>query len=423
MPALSRPGLALAAVALAALPAGAQPPTPAKAVSGAFLARPAPDQPWRFVAPGAPVPAGELVLGGPESTLDSANGAVRLTFIGDLDGTSPLPVLETAVSLRDAGGADLAVTLDRGRIDLTNRKPDGPARVRLTIRGITADVTLKQPGARVALEVYGRWPKGVPFSREPKPGEGPALAGAALALTGEIELKGPTRQFTLTAPPGPALLLADDTTGFEPRTRHLDKLPDWALPNQSERSQKVRAAAAKFRALAQQKSIGDALDALLNSDDPVERTVGVVLCGALDELPRLGAVLNRTTHPDVWETAVRVLRHWIGRAPGQDQRLYRGLIERAGYKPAEAETVLQLLHSFSDEDLARPATYEMLLDYLESERLPLRGLAYWHLVRLVPEGAKFGFAPLAPKAERDRAVQQWRKLIPKGQVPPHGAGD
>jgi len=414
--------LAFTLFALAApAPARADDPpaAPARSTSdtGTMLARPAPGQPWRLVAQNEALPAGQLLVGGSRAVLESANGAVQLAFRTDLDRRSPYPMLETAVVLQDASGADLALTLDRGRIDLTNRKADGPARVRMTVRTLTGEFTLGA-GARVAVEVYGRWPKGVPFTKDPKPGEGPALAAAVLALAGKVELQGPTKHFTLEAPPGPALLLVDDLAGYGGAPpRFLDKAPEWAdAQNTSDRAKKLLAAAGRFRQTAMAQSIDAALDALLNSDDEADREVGIILCGALDDLPRLGAALARTKHRDVWDTVVVVLRHWIGRAPGQDQRLYQGLVEKAGYKPAEAETVLQLLHSPFAAD--QPETYETLLAYLNHNKLAIRELAWWHLSRLVPKGPAVRYDPAAPAAERRKAHDAWKALIPSGSLPP-----
>ncbi len=36
---------------------------------------------------------------------------------------------------------------------------------------------------------------------------------------------------------------------------------------------------------------------------------------------------------------------------------------------------------------------------------------------MVPEGEKFGYNPLADKEARERAVEEWKKLIPPGEVP------
>lgn len=97
-------------------------------------------------------------------------------------------------------------------------------------------------------------------------------------------------------------------------------------------------------------------------------------------------------------------RHWIGRAPGQDLKLYRGLIEKKKFTPLEAETVLSLLHSFGDEELVRIETYELLVGCLGNEQLPIRGLAGWHLKRLIDEKKfqAFGFDPVAPKCSVTR---------------------
>ena len=137
------------------------------------------------------------------------------------------------------------------------------------------------------------------------------------------------------------------------------------------------------------------------------------MLGATDDLQRLGDVLRDTKHQDVWDAAIIAVRHWIGRGPGQDQRLYNGLIARK-YSPREAKAMLELLHSFGDELLARPETYQMLINYLGSERTSLRELAYWHLSRLVPGGKALGYDPLAPKEQRDAAIKEWRKL----ELPP-----
>jgi hypothetical protein len=101
-------------------------------------------------------------------------------------------------------------------------------------------------------------------------------------------------------------------------------------------------------------------------------------------------------------------------------RLYNALTKQS--KPPipanQAEIIMNLLHSFGDVDLARPETYGLLIDYLGHDLLPIRGLAHWHLVRLVPQGRKIDYDPLAPKEKRAAAVEEWRKLVPAGKLPP-----
>ena len=78
--------------------------------------------------------------------------------------------------------------------------------------------------------------------------------------------------------------------------------------------------------------------------------------------------------------------------------------------------MLQLLHSpFDPND---PVTYQTLIAYLQHDKLAVRELARWHLYRLVPAGRKIGYKPLATEEERARALREWKKLIPSGQLPP-----
>src|SRR5262249_6386965 len=155
----------------------------------------------------------------------------------------------------------------------------------------------------------------------------------------------------------------------------------------------ARARMMRFRKLVQEKSIDEALDRFLNSDDKGERRLAIYCLAATDQLPKVGDALMKTAREDVWDTAVLALRHWLGRAPGQDQIFYKALIEKRNFTPAHAATIMQLLRSFSDHDLASPELYEMLIDYLKSDRQAVRGLAQWHLRRLVPAGRDIHFNP------------------------------
>ena len=179
-----------------------------------------------------------------------------------------------------------------------------------------------------------------------------------------------------------------------------------------------KAALERFRQAVVSKPIDAVVNEFLNSDNPVERGLAVNVLAALDNLDGLAAAVREAKHPDVWENGVLAFRSWIGRGPGQDQILYKRLVEVSGYKPVHAETVMQLLHSFGEDDMAQPETYEILVMYLNHEKLAIRGLAHWHLVRLVPEGKKIAYDAAAPEAQRQKAFEQWRALVPPGQLPP-----
>src|SRR5438067_6149709 len=116
---------------------------------------------WTPVAKDAEVFSEDQLIGLPDAAVASLNGAVRLNLHTDLSNRSPFPIIETAVRLNPPDkDADLDLWLDRGRIDLTNLKKDGPAHVRVRLRSRGWDLTLQRPGTRLATEIYGRRPHG-----------------------------------------------------------------------------------------------------------------------------------------------------------------------------------------------------------------------------------------------------------------------
>jgi hypothetical protein len=383
---------------------------------GLTFSRGAEGGPWQAPETGATVAPGAIVIGLRGAAIDSANGAVRLTFHPDLGHKTPFPIIETAVILKEPGDVDMDAVLDRGRIEVTNTKSEGNTRVLLHVRDVPVRLDLAGPGATVALELYSRWPRGVPFSRESK--DAPAWQCILIVLKGEVQVQAQDQTFAMKAPPGPALLEWDSAESGTVTPRYLDKAPDWAADDTSSpEAQKRLAVYQHIQKLAGEKSVDETIDTLLHSSDPLERRAAVYAMAAMDDIPRLAHALSHAEHADVWDAGVTALRHWIGRGPGQDQKLYHGLIERGHFSKVDAETVLELLHSYSDEELARPETYEVLIDYLKSDRLAIRGLAYWHLVRLVPSGRSIGYNPLDPKEKRDETAAKWRELIPAGKMP------
>jgi hypothetical protein len=388
--------------------------------TGTMLRRENQEKPWEIVNQHQGLAAGDMVLGLPEARLDSKNGAVGLVFLTDLNRQSPYPVIECAVRLAEAANTDLAVTLDRGRMDLINEKKEGSATVRVRVRDVSWTLVLEEPGASVALELYGRWPQGAMFTKNPGPKDVPTADLIILVLKGRATLKHENFEHALRAPPGPAMMDWDSLTGEDPTPHRLDKLPEWATPEagQSPQAKERRATLAKFHKVVLTKGLDAAVEQFLNSDDERERRLAIIVLGAIDDIKRLGQAMREAKHRDVWENGVLVLRHWIGRGPGQDQILYKALLNSGRFTPVEAETVMQLLHSFGEDDLARPETYETLIDYLDHKNLAIRGLAAWHLCRLVPAGQKIDYNPLDPPDKRAAAIQEWKKLLPAGQLPP-----
>jgi len=385
-------------------------------VAGSLLEREAPRMPWQVAKPTSKVFTGDLVLALPglRANLDIKE-AVRLTLVGALPQPSAQPVLESAVVLNQHPGADLDVTLNRGRILVAQRKAKGTSLVRVHFGDQNWDLVLEEPGTEVALELVSRWPPGVPYEKTPRPGHGPTTDVYLLLLKGRVLLGNGSDQRTLRGQvvyqwsPGRGVL------GPVP----LKDLPAWVNPEGTltprERSQILAAGA-----LRQRLADGDvarALQQTLEGEDPEARVLAVYGAGATDNLPLLLAGLRNAKHPEVRGAAVAALRYWIGRAAGQDQQLFEALA-KADYRAGQAEIILQLLHTFSAEDVTRPEAFETLIAYLNHDKIAIRELAAWHLTRLVPQGRDIPLNAGASAEERAQSLAAWRRLIPAGRLPP-----
>ena len=93
--------------------------------------------------------------------------------------------------------------------------------------------------------------------------------------------------------------------------------------------------------------------------------------------------------------------------------------KKKNFTETNADLVLELLHDFSPADVQNPRTYQSLFVYMGHDNLAIRTLAFWHLVKLDPDGEKTAqYDPDADEAVRDKALATWRKRIPNGKLPP-----
>jgi hypothetical protein len=420
-------------VALLMLPGLAAAQAPARTVvatsnspAATFSARTSDDKPFQVLPDKAPLYAGDLLVSLPGGRLTTKNMAVTVKALSDFDGRSPLPILETALKLVESKDTDLDLTLDRGRIDITNVKPEGAATVRVRFRDQVWIITLDSPGTRVTMESCGRWPAGTRFrvldeSADLSKTPAPVATIVLLVLEGTASVAMGGITLGLKAPPGPAELRWNSLTGARPQPLKLEKLPDWADTDAvpSEEARKAAEAVEKFRQ-ARAADPEKALDTFLASANPAEQRVALVALGAQDELARVGKALAEAQSMEQWDFGITVLRHWLGRSRGQDQKLYSTLMNARGFSAPQARIATQLLFGFSEEDLGQPETYEVLIDYLLHEKAGIRNLAAWHLVRLVPKGKEIPYRPNGTLEEAQKAHDAWKKLVPSGRLPVRG---
>jgi hypothetical protein len=259
----------------------------------------------------------------------------------------------------------------------------------------------------------------------PTPEDVPGVAFIAWVLKGEASLKVGGEQYSLHAPPGPAYFHWDSLSGTDNGPKRRDKLPAWAEANEAPapESQGILAAVAQQRQQLARKPAVAVLSAALNSPDAQRRQLAVYGLAAVDQTARVIEALADPRHEDVRQAAIEALRHHIGRGPGLDSALYHLLQNHRRYTPAQAEIVLQFLHGFSDRDREQPETYETLIAYLRSSQLAIRQFAKGQLEQWVAAGRKIAYNPAGSEEERAQAQEEWKKLIPKGKLPPKPKGD
>jgi hypothetical protein len=357
---LGGPAGPAAAVGPVDVPASSEPRVPvATCVEAAgFVASPGTGRPFVRVLAKSQLYSRDLlvVLPGLRAVLQPRADSVRLTLWGNLPQLSASPVLESAVILHDSRAFDLDFTLVRGRVVLTNAKKEGAARVWLRTDRGGVEVTLDEPGASVALETYGRWPAGVPFSLKPRPGVAPMWFWEVNVLKGQVELKTEGGAWSMSEPPGPATFHGDSVSGPDPQgPQRRERLPAWADPTAEApaKAKRIAAVVAKYQGHLKAKDAVEAGQELLaaaakdkdKARATMTRQLVIHALAALDQVDRVVDALDNPNHESMRKAAVIGLRHWIGAAPGRDEKVYKTLVDDFAYSKAEAEAVMQLLHS------------------------------------------------------------------------------
>jgi hypothetical protein len=391
-------------------------------IHGLLLERAAEGQPWKAVKAPSDIPPGALLVALPEAKIASGDGAVWLRMTADLARRLKEPIYESAIIVNKNPDVDLDFTLDRGLVVVHNEKEKGSAKVRVRAADHFWDILLEQPGSSVGLCLFGRHAPGIrayiqdatkPF----KPDDAPTLELYALVIQGEAELTAGQHTFAMNEPPGPALFRWSNIDGDDKAPERLEERPDFLKPWTAEEQKKAEAVyekAQKWGELPREQALALAL----KSDDPLARRLAVTCAGATDDLPALISALNDDQHPEVREHAIVILRHWLGRKTGQDEKLYNLLVDKGQLKPAQAAGAIQLLHGFTEAERETPELYGTLLAFFRHEKLPVRELIRFHLYRLVPAGKSIEYDAAWPAEKREEAYKQWKKLIPDGELPP-----
>jgi hypothetical protein len=405
------PGLALTADESAAVVG--------KCVSapGTLLVRNTKSKNWKALKPGDPVHAGDtlVALPGNEAIVNMERTGLRLTLAGLLPEWHRPPATESRVQLYPDKGGQADFALESGRVVLTNLRPKKEAGARIHILKIVWAITLDEPKTIALLQRTNSWPVGVPLTKKVSSERQPFTHAFLLLREGEGHLGLGTEQFGLR----PLTLYQWTNAGGPLGPLPLKEVPSFLKPlkERPPDAEAARVGAARLRKLLLERSVAEGLRKGLHSREVGTRHAAIVAAAALSEVGLLLDALGDDQHADNRSGAVVGLRHWLGQKAEHAGELYQALLDRH-FKAGQAETVLDLLHSFSPQDRGRAETYETLIAYLQHDKLPIRELAAWQLEHMVPQGKKLGYDAAASAAQRARAVAAWRRLIPEGHLPP-----
>jgi hypothetical protein len=392
---------------------------------------------WERLPPGGRIATGERLvsLPGYASTLRLNSGA-HVLLRGSLPQFALNPHMvhlsAAAVTLHYNPDFDLDLTLDRGRIFLSNHKsPDkGPARIRLRISQEIWDLTLTEPDTEVGVELVRLYTPQIDYQS----GEEPLAQAFLCMLRGKAVLRENNyHEFpNLEAPPGAALIAWNNKgRGIGGPFRLEKPVPAWGkTPPAFEEAKEMEAA---LRELSKRMS-GQSPEAIIHefvaSQVPSQRLLGITCLSAIDDVPKLIDVLDKDADPGhvkERQEAIVGLRRWIGRGTEYTRKLYdkatnTGFLKDKGFSPGEAQIVLDLLHDFSPAKARQPETYELLAVYLLRDKQAIRQLADFQLRGnlLAGTGVKMpAFDPVTGgEDQRQAASLAWKDLIAKGQVPP-----
>jgi hypothetical protein len=355
------------------------------------------------------------------------NNRVRLQLWGSLPEFTRIPfLLESAVTPHYNPNFDLDLTLERGRIFLSNQKEKGPARVRLRFQREIWDLTLEEPDSEVAIDLNRNYNRDIDFHE----GEEPKVELYLYVARGKVGLRVDSyHEFpNLTEPPGPAWFQWDNKgAGTHGPIRLADKHAVFSKdPPMTPEAKAAREALEDLsRQLVATKAVEVALlEEMKKGQTPSIRNLSIVSFGAVDAVPQLFGILadEDVTYTPDRITAIFTLRRWISRGVEQGKLIYDGtkkgpLLDKR-YRDPEARIIFDLLHDFDDVHRNQPETYRLLINYLQDDRMVIRELAYWHLQNLLLGEKGPPYSAAWPSDQREASVNEWKKMLEAGKLPP-----
>jgi len=376
---------------------------------------------WQRVLPTAPkISSTDTLVSLPGYHTDvRLDTGVRLQLWGNLPDFLDLPMCESKVILYvPPSGFDADMSLEAGRVFITNPGrggKTGPAKVRVRFKSEVWDVTLLDDKTEVCVDLFGRYLPGVPFSKNPG-AEAPQAEFYLGILSGHAGVRVGFKEFPDV--PAPSQMSWDNKSGLATDPRRVpkealefwSKVPTVKSPTQGE----LEVGLVDFsKRITRPDVLVDVEFTSALKDDENERmgrrVLAVLFLQAIDALGYVADALGDDQYPIRYAASV-ALRHWTSQAPERDLQLYRLFVDKKRYSENHAEQVMQLLHRFPDDKIDDLETHALLFDLMGHERVAVRELAFEHLARMDPVGAKDAgfFDAAAPDNARQATIERWK---------------
>lgn len=391
-----------------------------------LLQRPVGGREWKRVPANGGINSVNEFMCLPGMTGELRLGDLTLELFGTMSDVHQSPLFESDIApFVPAAGFAADIRLERGRIYARSNKPAG-AKVRLRLGEDIYDITLADDKTEIMADRINPV-EGVSFSRDFSKQKQPVAFGMIVATQGKAEVRrNLVAEGILSAGPKP-IVWRWRSVGGDPGPFELPEAsPTWARtptlngPERATAFEMEQAAKRLPRQLADAtKPIYLAISELMIDASRPTRRIGLFAQAALDDLSVLDALEDATNLP-TRQAAMSAVQHWLGRASNQTSALFEALVQQKRFSEGDAEAVMTLWFGFTDAEIKEPRTYAVVLDALASDKLAVREAAYWRLsTQLDPEGAKlFRFVSTDSAEMRQKAVQEWKRRIPSGQLPP-----
>jgi hypothetical protein len=160
-------------------------------------------------------------------------------------------------------------------------------------------------------------------------------------------------------------------------------------------------------------------EAMNDTTDPQTRVLALLCRGAIDDLSKLVDALADDKNPVALRGVARYeLLHLLGLSSKYEGLLARTLRQK-NYSDGQVQTILQLLHGYSPQQWAEPATRTAVVEYLMHDKLVIRQLTHALLIEVMPEGRKIPFDAAGESGQRERGYEEWKRLV-SGSAKPAG---